>query len=248
MSKESSNRILWWLCLFLAPAVLVAIELFHPAGFTGDPGMYQYLSMPQPHTAAHHALGYFGPWWWFTLHMIQTPMVGLVSIGLWLMVGEIDRRFGIAASLCAWISRIATFVFLMFYTALDAIGGISLGRVIEVTERLARAPPGEPHLSADQLAGVVLVLNTMWTDPWVGGQGSFISLTGSWAIFVAALFAAIALFVSKQVSWPPLIVLIAFGWEVQVSHASFHGPIAFALLIVAALWIRWQRRPAQAPH
>jgi hypothetical protein len=90
------------------------------------------------------------------------------------------------------------------------------------------------------------MLNTMWTDPWVGGVGSLISLTGSWAVFVAALFASIALFVSKKVSWPPLIMLIAFGWQVQLSHASMHGPIAFSLLIVAALWIWWQRRSGQA--
>ena len=37
---------LWWLCLLVAPAVLIAIELFHPAGFTAHPGMYQFLSKP----------------------------------------------------------------------------------------------------------------------------------------------------------------------------------------------------------
>jgi hypothetical protein len=241
MPNDNAKTTLWWVCLFVAPLVLVAIELFHPAGFTRDPGMYQYLSMPQPHTAEHKALGYFGPQWWFTLHMIQTPMVGLVCIGLWLMLGDVDARHGVVATASAWISRLATFVFLIYYTALDAIGGISLGRVIEVTEGLAKAPAGGPHLTADQVAGVALLLNTMWTDPWVGGQGSLISLTGSWAIFVAALFAAVALVTSRQVSWPPLVVLVGFGWAVQVSHASFHGPIGFALLIAAALWIRWER-------
>ncbi|NIR31167.1 MAG: hypothetical protein GWN84_18020 [Gammaproteobacteria bacterium] len=246
MSNEKAKKVLWWVCLFLAPLVLLTIELFHPAGFTSDPGMYQYLSMPQPHSSEHKALAYFGPQWWFVLHMIQTPMVGLVSIGLWLMLDEVDRRGGILGTLSAWISRVATFVFLIYYTALDSIGGIGLGRVIEITETLAKASPGEPHLTPDQLAGVVLVLNTMWTDQWVGGVGSLVSLTGSWAVFVAALFAAIALFVSKKVSWPPLIVLIAFGWQLQLSHASLHGPIAFALLIVAALWIWRQRRRSQA--
>lgn len=240
--STTAKKVLWWICLFLAPLVLLTIELFHPAGFTTDPGMYQYLSMPQPHSSAHKALAYFGPQWWFALHMIQTPMIGLVSIGLWLMLEDVDGRDGILATLSAWISRVSSFVFLIYYTALDSIGGIGLGRAIEITETLAQASPGEPHLSPDQLAGVVLMLNTMWTDPWVGGVGSLISLTGSWAVFVAALFAAIALFVSKKVSWPPLIVLIAFGWQVQLSHASLHGPIAFGLLIVAALWIWWQRR------
>ena len=39
---------------------------------------------------------YFGPGWWFTLHMIQTPMIGLVAIGLWLMVDPIDDSTGAA--------------------------------------------------------------------------------------------------------------------------------------------------------
>lgn len=246
MSNENAKKILWWVCLFLAPVVIVTIELFHPAGFTRDPGMYEYLSMPQPHTAEHKALGYFGPQWWFALHMIQTPMVGLISIGLWLMLADVDRQHGLAVTFSAWISRIATFVFLIYYTVLDSIGGISLGRMIEVTESLAKASPPDPHLSADQLAGVVLLLNTMWTDRLVGGQGSLISLTGSWAIFVAALFAAVALFLAKKVTWPPLILLVAFGWEVQVSHASLHGPVGFGLLIVSAVWIWWQRRLSRA--
>ena len=71
MSNETAKKVLWWVCLFLAPLVLLTIELFHPAGFTTEPGMYQYLSMPQPHSSAHKALAYFGPQWWFVLHMTQ---------------------------------------------------------------------------------------------------------------------------------------------------------------------------------
>ena len=46
MSNEAVEKVLWWICLLAAPLVLVAIELFHPAGFTAHPGMYQYLSKP----------------------------------------------------------------------------------------------------------------------------------------------------------------------------------------------------------
>ena len=41
------------------------------------------------------ALAYFGPHWWLVLHMIQTPMVGLVAVGLWLMVEGIDDDDGL---------------------------------------------------------------------------------------------------------------------------------------------------------
>jgi hypothetical protein len=97
------------------------------------------------------------------------------------------------------------------------------------------------QLNPQQLDGVVLLLNAMWTDPWVGGVGSFVSQTGSWAVFVAALAAAVGLFLTRRAPWPPLVLLVGFGWELQTSHASPHGPIAFALLLAAGVWLWWTR-------
>jgi hypothetical protein len=240
MSNDAVKKVLWWLCLLVAPGVLIAIELFHPAGFTQNPGMYEYLHKPEPYNPQYQALGYFGPQWWFTLHMIQTPMVGLVAVGLWLLAEKVAPAEGLAATTLAWLSRAATFVFLIYYTALDSIGGIGLGKTIEITGQLAH----EGKLTPEQVVGVAQVLNRTWIDPWVGGVGSFISLTGSWAVFVSALFLAVALFLTEKVPWPALILLVAFGWELQVSHTMPHGPIAFGLLIISALWVWWSgRRP-----
>lgn len=222
---------LWWVCLCFAPLVLVGIGLFHPAGFTADPGMYAYLCTAQPFDPRHRALAYFGPEWWFTLHLIQLPMLGLISIGLWMTLGGIETGF---AALCAWLSRAATFFFLISYTALDAIGGIGLGRTI-IEMQAMRA---DGRLTAAQMDGAILLLDTTWVDPWIGGVGSVVSLAGSWSVFAAALFAAAALYLSRRAPWPALVLLIAFGWEIQVSHASPHGPIGFALLAIAAAWIR----------
>jgi hypothetical protein len=245
-----SNRIiwkcLWWLCLVAAPAVLLCIELFHPAGFTktsahpNAPGMYEYLHKPELYDPAFQALAYPGPDWWFMLHMIQTPMVGLVAVGLWLLAGRIDDADGAPALVLTWLSRVATFVFVIYYTALDAIGGFGLGRTILNTEALRASGA----LNADQLKGVELVLNTTWVDPWVGGLGSFVSLTGSWAVFAAALLLALALLVAKKAPWPSPILLVVFGWELQTSHTMPHGPIAFGLLIIAVLWMAWDERRA----
>jgi len=247
MTNAKIENLLWWLGLVIAPAVLITIELFHPAGFTGKggAGVYDYLSTPDYDPKhAHWALAYFGPQWWFWMHMIQTPMVGLVAVGLWLLVGKVDDNDGAAAVALAWLSRACTFVFLIYYTALDTIGGTGLGRLIINTQALAAGPtvPGGPKLSPEQVDGVKLLLDHNWVDPWVGGVGSFFSLTGSWMVFFACLFAAAALLVTKKIWWPPLVVLLAFGWELQDSHASPHGPAAFALLIVAAVWMWWSER------
>jgi hypothetical protein len=238
MTNDTPRKALWWLCFLVAPSVLIAIELFHPAGFTKDPGMYEYLHIPQPYDPRFKALGYFGPQWWFTLHMIQTPMVCLVAVGLWLLADKVAPSDGPAATALAWLSRVATFVFIVYYTALDAIGGIGLSKSIETTEQLAR----EGKLTPEQVMGVTQVLNQTWVNPWVGGVGSFISQTGSWAVFFSTLFVAIALFVAEKAPWPALVLLVAFGWELQVSHTMPHGPIAFALLIISALWMWWSGR------
>lgn len=242
MPHMKIRKILWWLCLLVAPLVLVILELFHPAGFTTSPGMYQYLSKPEPYDPNFKALAYFGPHWWFTLHMIQTPMVALVAIGLWILADLTAASASAAVLLLAWLSRIATFIFLVYYTALDSIGGSGLGRTILNTQSLAIQGNSlcPKPLTADQVSGVVCVLNTTWQDPWVGGVGSFTSLTGSWAAFFAALLVALALLVEKKISWIPALLLAAFGWELQMSHTMPHGPIAFALLIIAGILI-WQR-------
>ena len=114
MPDEGVRKVLWWLGLVIAPAVLIGIELFHPAHFTSPPGpgMYQYLSKPEPYNPGFVALSYPGPDWWFLLHMIQTPLVGLVAVGLWLLVGRIGSADGNFAVAAAWLSRAATLVFL----------------------------------------------------------------------------------------------------------------------------------------
>lgn len=247
-----ARLILWWCCLFVAPLALLGIELFHPAGFTHDPGAYAYLSQAEPHQAQHQALAYFGPAWWVALHLIQTPLVGLIGIGMVVLLATfVPRTAPRSARFLAGFAAVATFIFVIYYTALDSIGGVGLGRSILATERLA----AEGRLTPAQVAGVALVLDATWTDPVVGGVGSFISELGSWAVFVAALCTAAALYRAGGVPWPPLLLLIAFGWELQVSHTMPHGPIAFGLLSTAALWLWWatarlsrsRGEPASAP-
>lgn len=244
LSNEGIHKVLWWICLGLAPLVLLTIELFHPAGFTKDPGMFAYLSEAQPYDPRFKALAYPGPHWWFQLHMIQTPMVALVAVGLWRIVSRVDRHDGSAAVAFGWLSRVATFVFLIYYTALDSIGGSGLGRAIIHTNELAAS---DNTLAATWAEGAAMVLDANWVDPWVGGVGSVISLTGSWAAFFAAAFLALALWLAKKAPLPALILLVVFGWELQLSHTNPHGPIAFAALLVAALLIwRADRKAAAA--
>jgi len=247
MPHQTILNFFWWLCLVVAPAVLAGMELFHPAHFTADPGMFAYLCRSQSYDPRFVAFAYPGPQWWFLLHMIQTPTIGLIAVGMLLLLHRVHDEDGAAAVALAWLSRAATLVFLIYYTALDSTGGTGLARLILNTQSLAAAG----KLTPEGMGAVTLVLDTTWVDPWVGGVGSFVSLAGSWAVLIAATSAAAALYLGKRAPWPALLLLVGFGWQIFTSHASPHGPIGFGFLIACALWIWFSEaravvRPAAA--
>src|SRR4051812_24066288 len=112
MSNDQIRKLMWWVCLIAAPVVLIGLELFHPAHFTAAPGMFQYLCKAEPYDPQFLALAYPGPHWWFMLHLIQTPLVAFVTLGLWLLTRRIDDSHGTLPVLFAWVSRAAALVFL----------------------------------------------------------------------------------------------------------------------------------------
>jgi hypothetical protein len=231
------------LSLVVAPLLLACIELFHPAHFTLDPGMTSFLSQPQPRDPYFKAITYFGPQWWYLLHMLQTPLVVVVAFGLLHLTDSFARDTTARFIPLAWVSRVATVVFMTYYTVLDSIGGIALGRELVILNELLTSNT----ITAGDAAAIRHFLDRLWVDPWVGGVGSFISLLGSWAVFVAALGAAAYLFLNRKATWLEAALLIAFGWELQVAHASYHGPIAFALLAIAS-GLRLARKNPPAEH
>ncbi len=79
-------------------------------------------------------------------------------------------------------------------------------------------------MTADEAAGAIKLLNADWVDPLTGGIGSVISLGGSWAIFIAAVSAALALVLTRRAPWPAALLLVGFGWEIQVAHAAPQRP------------------------
>lgn len=240
--KNPAQRRFALLSLVAAPLVLAAIELFHPAHFTAEPGMSQFLSQPQQHDWQYRAIMYFGPEWWFLLHMIQTPLVVVVSFGLLLLTDTFGAPAAARGPGLAWLSRISTVVFMTYCTVLDGIGGIGLGRELVSANEMLKSG----KLSAAQVDAVRYFLDQMWVDPWVGGVGSFVSLTASWAVFVAAVSAAGYLWLNRKASWLAAALLLGFGWELQVAHASVHGPIAFSLLAIASALILLRKEPRAA--
>ena len=214
-------RVLLVVSLGLAPAILVVIELFHPHGFSEH--TYEYLSRPRPL--------YFGPRWWTALHLIQTPAVGVVGAGLFLVLRGIEGTL-------AWLSRVATLVFIVYYTVLDSIAGVAVGALIEHTKNW----PGPRREVAAEL------VQFLFTNGGIGGVGSVISQVGSWAAFLAFLGAALTLARAGAPVLGPLLVAGA-GVLLEISHTRPYGPLAFACVLAAAIILvpwHWRLGPQTA--
>src|SRR5262249_30877080 len=173
---------------------------------------------------------YFGPWWFSTLHTIQTPMIGVVAAGLLLLLAGLG-------GLWAWVARGAALVWVVYYTVLDSIQGIFLGWIIG-TSLDARA---------ETRRLVATLTQDMYTGRVIGGVVSVVSLTGSWAFLVAATATALALAQRGAPLWP-LCALVLAGQIIQMSHAHPYGPVGFSLVFLAALGLeRWLARPPVEP-
>lgn len=178
--------------------------------------------------------------------MIQTPSVVLISAGLILSVASFIKRATLPLwpTVTGWAAVAALFVFLTYYTVLDAIGGIGLGRTLATVNMMQ----ADGTLNAEQMAGVAALLNAIWVDPWVGGVGSVVSMTGSWAIFIAAVLTAVTAVLALGLSrvsplrWLSLALLIAGGWFVQESHACCTGPLGFGLIFGFGCLTWWADR------
>jgi len=209
-------------CFLVAPAVLAVMEIFHPHGFSSH--VYAYLS------TSHHL--YFGPTWWIALHLVQTPLAAAVGFGL------ILATRGISGTL-AWVARIVTALFIVYYAALDTLAGVGVGVLIHHTTSWT----GPRADAAHQL------VQYLFTNSGVGGTGSALSEGGSWLAFAA--FSLIALTLAR--AGAPVLVavlLVAGGVLVEISHTNPYGPLAFLSVFVAGLLLvpwRAARVPAPSP-
>ena len=71
---------------------------------------------------------------------------------------------------------------------------------------------------------IKVLLNKMWTDPLVGGVESYVSLTASWAAFVASVLVAATLLLSRRAGWLNMAVLVGLWLATAGESCRLHGP------------------------
>jgi len=178
------------------PLALAVLEIFHP----------------QPDVTPEAVMDVAT--WFAVFHAIQLVLIGLVGLSVLLLADS----FGRAA---AWTTRLGVGAFLVFFSAYDAIAGISTGLAM----RNAR------DLPAAQQEGVwVTVKDWPAFDPSVFS----INVIGSlgWVVAVGALAFAARRAGASRTLW---ISIGLAGLFLMGGHPSPFGTLAFGFFFLAGL-------------
>lgn len=191
--------------LLLPPLLLAGLEIIHP----------------QPDETVQALMDVST--WFAGFHVIQLALTGLVALSVLLLADSFGRAN-------AWVTRIGVGVFLVFFSAYDAVAGIATGLAM----RSAR------DLSAVQQEGVFDVVKD-W--PALGPPFA-LSIIGTlgWVAAVGALALAARRQGAPRREWIfiGLAALFLMG-----GHPFPQGTLAFGCFFVAALLNEWRASRAR---
>lgn len=141
---------------------------------------------------------------WWTLHVALLPVFPLIPAALLLLL----RGDG---SPLAWAARIAGYGFAVGYTALDAIDGIGAGLVVDAA--------GAPQ---DAITARMFEI------------GDRLGRAGIWALVVAVVLTAAALWPRRGVWVLPGVALFLVGCRLFYVHHIFTPDGAWGMALIAA--------------
>jgi hypothetical protein len=185
-----------------APLTLALLEILHPQPVGADEHVEQ-------------------AGWFLTFHVIQLPLIGFVALAVYLLTVGLGGR---AASVSRW----ATGVFAVFYSAYDTVAGIATGIVLRNARAFSPEAQAAVYKAVKDLPGISLVplgLDLVGTLSWV----------------VAVIAAASALR-HAGASRGPFILLILAGVFLMGGHPFPFGTLAFGCLFAAAAWLEFTPR------
>ena len=152
--------------------------------------------------------------WFAVFHVLQLVLLGLVTLTVFVLADD----FGVARS---WTVRLGLGLFMIFFSAYDAVAGIATGLAMRTARDLAAAQQEGVWQAVEDWPGLdppVLVLDVVGTLGWVAALV---------AVAVAARRAG-----ARRAEW----VLVALAGVVLMGGHPFPlGTIAFGCLFLAAL-------------
>jgi hypothetical protein len=190
----------WHLFILAAPLLWAVLAVLHP-NEEGD--LYEGLADDANK--------------WIFVHFGQLILTPLIAAGVWMLLGGIQ-------SIAALIARAALVLWMVFFSAFDAIAGIATG----VLTRHANSLP------AEEREGVVRGINFLFDDSQLVGGSNFSILANlgqdSWIVLVLA--GAVALW---RAGVARLIVAATLLSVLFATHAGYMAAVGLVALFVAEL-------------
>jgi hypothetical protein len=164
---------------------------------------------------------------WLFVHITQLVLVPFVGALVWMLLARLE-------SVAARVARAAVVVWLVFFSAFDAIAGIATGV-------LSRHADG---LAGEEQDGVAAAIDYLFDDSLlVGGGFSVLGNLGHGSWMVAAIAAAVALHQARA----PRAAVIAMAFSVLfAAHSGVGAAIGLIALFAAGRLVIGRRSPALA--
>ena len=207
--------------MLAAPLLWVVVAILHPGGIGDEPAPYEGIA-----DEANK---------WIFVHFAQLVLTPLLGLGVWMLLDGIR-------SLAATLARAFLVVWMVFFSAFDAIAGIAVG----VLTRHAN------NLAGEERAAVVGAIDFLFQDSRLAGGDNFsvLGILGqlSWVILVFAAIVAL---------WRAGVSRLIFGATLLsvlfAAHAGYPAAVGLVALFVAELlrfvWAGEARsRPAERPE
>jgi hypothetical protein len=163
---------------------------------------------------------------WIFVHVAQLVLMPVLAAGVWMLL------YGLP-SVAAWVARSALVLWLVFFSAFDAVAGIATG----VLTRHANS------LAGDEREGVVAAIDFLWSDSLLANGGfGILGNLGHLSWVVVALAATIALYRARA---GRIVVAATFLSVLIASHSGLGAAVGLLALFVAEL-LTFRRRNSVA--
>jgi hypothetical protein len=214
VARSSRARSLEFVGL-VALLLWVALAFLHPGAVGDEPAPYAGIADDANK--------------WIFVHLSQLVLTPLVAVGVWLLLDGIQ-------SIAATVARAFLLVWMVFFSAFDAIAGIAVG----VLTRHANSLAGEEQ------EAVVGAIDFLFQDSQLAGGNNFSVLGNlgqfSWVVLVLA--ATVALW---RAGAARLVVGATLLSVLFASHAGYAAAVGLVALFVAELLTFRARSAAPAP-
>ena len=204
--------------MLAAPLLWVVLTLLHPGGVGNEPAPYEGIADDANK--------------WIFVHFAQLVLTPFIAVGVWMLLDGIQ-------SVAATVARASLLVWMVFFSAFDAIAGIAVG----VLTRYANS------LAGDEKDAVIGAVDFLFQDSKFVGGSNYSVLAGfgqlSWVVLVFA--ATVALWRTGASRLVVGATLLSFLFA---THAGYSAAVGMIALFVAELLMFRARRaePTAALH